>query len=73
MAEKGGYKHFMLKEIFEQPRAVRDTTWAAWARKSGRIFLDEMEISDKRLQGVSARYASWPAAPVGMPRWPASS
>lgn len=25
MAEKGGFKHFMLKEIYEQPRAVRDT------------------------------------------------
>ena len=33
MAEKGGFKHFMLKEIYEQPRAVRDTT-------IGRISLD---------------------------------
>ena len=32
MAEKGGYKHFLLKEIFEQPRAVRDTVLAGWAR-----------------------------------------
>src|SRR5580698_8780593 len=38
MAEKGGYKHFMLKEIFEQPRAVRDTTLGRVGQESGRIF-----------------------------------
>ena len=45
MAEKGGYKHFMLKEIFEQPRAIRDTTLGRVGQESGRIFLDEMDIS----------------------------
>src|SRR5881296_1890169 len=45
MAEKGGYKHFMLKEIYEQPRAVRDTTLGRVGQETGRIFLDEMEIS----------------------------
>jgi glutamine---fructose-6-phosphate transaminase (isomerizing) len=45
MAEKGGYKHFMLKEIFEQPRAVRDTTLGRVAQETGRIFLDEMDIA----------------------------
>jgi glutamine---fructose-6-phosphate transaminase (isomerizing) len=45
MAEKGGYKHFMLKEIFEQPRAVRDTTLGRVGQESGRIFLDEMDIA----------------------------
>ena len=44
-AEKGGYKHFMLKEIFEQPRAVRDTTLGRVGQETGRIFLDEMEIT----------------------------
>ncbi len=44
MAEKGGYKHFMLKEIFEQPRAVRDTTIGRVGQETGRIFLDEMEM-----------------------------
>ena len=73
MAEKGGYKHFMLKEIFEQPRAVRDTTLGRVGQESGRIFLDEMDISPKRVQGVSDRSASWPAEPVGMRRWPANS
>src|SRR5271169_5670839 len=45
MAEKGGYKHFMLKEIFEQPRAVRDTTLGRVGQETGRVFLDEMEIT----------------------------
>jgi glucosamine--fructose-6-phosphate aminotransferase (isomerizing) len=44
MAEKGGYKHFMLKEIFEQPRAVRDTTLGRVVQETGRVFLDEMDI-----------------------------
>jgi glucosamine--fructose-6-phosphate aminotransferase (isomerizing) len=44
MAEKGGYKHFMLKEIFEQPRAVRDTTLGRVGQETGRVFLDEMDI-----------------------------
>jgi glutamine---fructose-6-phosphate transaminase (isomerizing) len=43
-AEKGGYQHFMLKEIFEQPRAVRDTTLGRVGQESGRVFLDEMDI-----------------------------
>ena len=44
-AEKGGYQHFMLKEIFEQPRAVRDTTLGRVGQETGRIFLEEMEIT----------------------------
>lgn len=47
MAEKGGYKHFMLKEIFEQPRAVKDTMLGRLGLESGRIFLDEVTISDQ--------------------------
>ena len=39
MAEKGGYKHFMLKEIFEQPRAVRDTTLGRVSQETGQVFL----------------------------------
>src|SRR6185369_11925453 len=45
MAEKGGYKHFMLKEIFEQPRAVRDTTIGRVSRETGQVYLDEMDIT----------------------------
>jgi glucosamine--fructose-6-phosphate aminotransferase (isomerizing) len=47
MAEKGGYKHFMLKEIFEQPRAVRDTMLGRVGQETGRVFLDEMSITPK--------------------------
>ncbi len=52
MAEKGGYKHFMLKEIFEQPRAVRDTTLGRVGQESGRIFLDEMDIRPEEFARV---------------------
>src|ERR1700683_2107492 len=41
MAEKGGFKHFMLKEIYEPPRAVRDTTLGRISLDTGHIFLDE--------------------------------
>ncbi|HEV2177686.1 MAG TPA: glutamine--fructose-6-phosphate transaminase (isomerizing) [Terriglobia bacterium] len=45
LAEKGGFKHFMLKEIYEQPRAVRDTALGRISSATGEVTLDEMEIS----------------------------
>src|SRR5580765_8485522 len=42
MAEKGGFKHFMLKEIYEQPRSVRDTVQGRISLDSGQVFLDDM-------------------------------
>lgn len=70
MAEKGGYKHFMLKEIFEQPRAVRDTTLGRVGQESGRIFLDEMDITAKQFAQfrevkIIACGTSWHAALAG--------
>jgi glucosamine--fructose-6-phosphate aminotransferase (isomerizing) len=70
MAEKGGYKHFMLKEIYEQPRAVRDTTIGRVGQESGRIFLDEMDISPKQFKEfrqvkIVACGTSWHAALAG--------
>jgi glucosamine--fructose-6-phosphate aminotransferase (isomerizing) len=70
MAEKGGYKHFMLKEIYEQPRAVRDTTLGRVGQESGRIFLDEMDISPKQFKEfrqvkILACGTSWHAALAG--------
>jgi glucosamine--fructose-6-phosphate aminotransferase (isomerizing) len=70
MAEKGGYKHFMLKEIFEQPRAIRDTVLGRVGQESGRVFLDEMDISPKvfrEFQSVKiiACGTSWHAALAG--------
>src|SRR3982750_3373552 len=69
-AEKGGYQHFMLKEIFEQPRAVRDTTLGRVGQETGRIFLDEMEISPSefarfRQVKIIACGTSWHAALAG--------
>src|ERR1700722_5146293 len=70
MAEKGGYKHFMLKEIFKKPRAVRDTTLGRVGQESGRIFLDEMDISPRefkefRAVRIVACGTSWHAALAG--------
>jgi glutamine---fructose-6-phosphate transaminase (isomerizing) len=70
MAEKGGYKHFMLKEIFEQPRAVRDTVLGRVGQESGRVFLDEMDISPKTFREfqsvkIIACGTSWHAALAG--------
>ncbi|MDQ2900232.1 MAG: glutamine--fructose-6-phosphate transaminase (isomerizing), partial [Acidobacteriota bacterium] len=70
MAEKGGYKHFMLKEIYEQPRAIRDTTLGRVGQESGRIFLDEMDISPKQFREfrqvkIVACGTSWHAALAG--------
>ena len=70
MAEKGGYKHFMLKEIFEQPRAIRDTTLGRVSQESGRIFLDEMDITPREFQSfkqvkIIACGTSWHSALAG--------
>jgi glutamine---fructose-6-phosphate transaminase (isomerizing) len=69
-AEKGGYKHFMLKEIWEQPRAVRDTTLGRVSLDSGLVHLAEMEIPDdelRRIESVSiaACGTSWHAGLAG--------
>ncbi len=48
MAEKGGYKHFMLKEIFEQPRAISDTLLGRINEEKGEISFDEIELPDVR-------------------------
>src|SRR5215216_8012982 len=52
MAEKAGYKHFMLKEIFEQPWAVRETVLGRASVETGRVFLQEIEIPDDVLRDV---------------------
>jgi glucosamine--fructose-6-phosphate aminotransferase (isomerizing) len=70
MAEKGGYKHFMLKEIYEQPRAVKDTTLGRVGQETGRIFLDEMDIAPAefarfRQVKIIACGTAWHAGLVG--------
>jgi glutamine---fructose-6-phosphate transaminase (isomerizing) len=70
MAEKGGFKHFMLKEIYEQPRAVRDTTLGRVSQDTGQIFLNEIEIGDDELRAakkinILACGTSWHAGQAG--------
>jgi glucosamine--fructose-6-phosphate aminotransferase (isomerizing) len=70
MAEKGGFKHFMQKEIFEQPRAVRDTLLASVALDSAKVFLDKMNISESEFREftslkIVACGTSWHAAQTG--------
>jgi len=69
-AEKGGYKHFMLKEIWEQAQAVRDTTLGRVSLDTGQVFLGEMEIGDEELAAatsisIAACGTSWHAALTG--------
>jgi glucosamine--fructose-6-phosphate aminotransferase (isomerizing) len=70
MAEKGGYKHFMQKEIFEQPRAVRDTLLGRISQNTGKVFLDEMQITEQQFRQfenvrIVACGTSWHAGLVG--------
>ena len=70
MAEKAGYRHFMLKEIFEQPWAARETVLGRTSLESGQVFLGELDISIERLRAVTrvvilACGTSWHAALVG--------
>ncbi len=70
MAEKAGYRHFMLKEIFEQPWAARETVLGRTSVESGRVYLGELEIPVERLRAVDrvvilACGTSWHAALVG--------
>ena len=70
MAEKAGYKHFMLKEIFEQPWAVQETLLGRASLETGQVFLGELAIPDDRLQAVDriiilACGTSWHSALVG--------
>jgi glucosamine--fructose-6-phosphate aminotransferase (isomerizing) len=70
MAEKAGYKHFMLKEIFEQPNAARETILGRVSQDSGKVFLEPMNITDAQLAAVErvtilACGTSWHAGLVG--------
>jgi glucosamine--fructose-6-phosphate aminotransferase (isomerizing) len=70
MAEKGGFKHFMQKEIFEQPRAARDTLLGRISLDSGKVFLDEMDITEDEFRNfrnvkIVACGTSWHSALAG--------
>jgi glutamine---fructose-6-phosphate transaminase (isomerizing) len=52
MAEKAGYKHFMLKEIFEQPWAVRETVLGRASVETGKVFLNEIDLPNEALEEI---------------------
>jgi glucosamine--fructose-6-phosphate aminotransferase (isomerizing) len=70
MAEKGGFKHFMLKEIYEQPRAVRDTVQGRVSLDTGRVYLEAMDITEEEFRRfnrvmIAACGTSWHAGLAG--------
>jgi glutamine---fructose-6-phosphate transaminase (isomerizing) len=70
MAEKSGFKHFMQKEIFEQPRSVRDTLLGRVSQETGKVFLDEMGITEDEFRKfknvkIVACGTSWHAGLAG--------
>jgi glucosamine--fructose-6-phosphate aminotransferase (isomerizing) len=69
-AEKAGYKHFMLKEINEQPRAIRDTTLGRVSLPTGEVFLPDMLITAEEFRQatgitIAACGTSWHAGLAG--------
>ena len=70
MAEKAGYKHFMLKEIFEQPWAIQETVLGRISEEHGTVELGELDIPEDELRNIEqvvilACGTSWHAALVG--------
>ncbi len=70
MAEKGGYRHFMLKEIYEQPRAITDTFRGRISPETGDCFLPDLNLTREELRGFArvvlvACGTSYHAAQVG--------
>jgi glucosamine--fructose-6-phosphate aminotransferase (isomerizing) len=70
MAEKGGYRHFMLKEIYEQPRAIADTVAGRVRDDLSDVYLEGLSISDDELQQFDRVYiiacgTSWHAGLTG--------
>jgi len=70
MAEKGGYRHFMLKEIYEQPRAIMDTFRGRFSPDTGAIHLEEIGLAQEQIRGLRKIFivacgTSWHAGLVG--------
>jgi len=70
MAEKGGYKHFMLKEIFEQPEAIINTIRGRISRETGTISFEDFALAEKEMDALKrvaiiACGTSWHASLVG--------
>jgi glucosamine--fructose-6-phosphate aminotransferase (isomerizing) len=70
MAEKEGYRHYMLKEIHEQPRAVRDTVTGRMFEESGEVFFNELQLTPEEWRKIERVHVvacgtSWHAGLVG--------
>jgi glucosamine--fructose-6-phosphate aminotransferase (isomerizing) len=70
MAEKGGYRHFMLKEIYEQPRAIADTIASRVRDGHSDVYLEGLQLDDEQLRQFDRLYivacgTSWHAALTG--------
>ncbi len=70
MAEKGGYPHFMLKEIYEQPRSLQESIAGRISLDAGRVLLEEAKIPEEALARIQKVHivacgTSWHAALVG--------
>ncbi len=70
MAEKGGYKHFMLKEIYEQPRAISDTLRGRFNAERAEVNIEEFGLTEKDLETIERVFivacgTSWHAALAG--------
>ncbi|HET6513836.1 MAG TPA: glutamine--fructose-6-phosphate transaminase (isomerizing) [Thermodesulfovibrionales bacterium] len=70
MAEKGGYKHFMLKEIYEQPRALSDTMRGRFNAETGEVNLEEFCLTGELLKAVEKVFivacgTSWHSSLIG--------
>ncbi len=70
MAEKEGYRHYMLKEIHEQPRAVRDTFTGRMFEESGEVFFNDLQFTPEEWAKISKVHViacgtSWHSGLVG--------
>jgi len=70
MAEKEGYRHFMLKEIFEQPRAIADTIRGRIMEETGDVALEDVRLDADAIKKIRrcciiACGTSWHAALIG--------
>ena len=70
LAEKNGYPHFMLKEIHEQPQAIRNTCSGRINLDKGKVCWDEVDLSREEIRKISTIYmvscgTSWHASLVG--------
>jgi glucosamine--fructose-6-phosphate aminotransferase (isomerizing) len=69
MAEKGGFKHFMLKEIYEQPRAIADTLVGRLSPESGKVNLEEFGMTEKEMRDIEKIFIVACGTSTTQPSW----